>query len=540
MDRIRLSALIAFAGLTLIGLAAFADRLGLDPNAAWGTRRIIVTLLGIGLFVVAALLYLHYGKFLEITQAARLAIQDSPPALWWQKQAFVKEVLGQKPRRASILAGLAFLLVTAAYIWFVSSGLWTTWPDTTDYYDQLGSSFRHGQLALASPPDPALLTLSNPYDPELRKDIEIGVDYTLYQGRYYLYWGPVPALILAALKIFGPITAGDQYFAFAFIFGLFMVEGLLLLRIWRRFFQNLPNWMLVAGILAAGFCAPLVWMLAYPRIYDAASSGGAFFVLAGFYCLYDLGEKNWRSSSQLMLAGVLLACAIGTRMTQIFPVGFLVFAAILAKVRGASGRMLSEELRFAAMLGAPIALGLLGLGWYNWARFNSVFEFGLYYQLAGYNLRSFYQTLFSPVYMLQNFYNYFLVHTFRTRRLFPFFLPLRGNQTSLFPFLSLPKVYIAEAMTGLIYSFPFVLFAIAPLFSLFSRELRQRLKSGMPESVGDPSFYFWTTGTLWGYFLAAFIPLTMFFYAAMRYMTDFIAPLSLLAVLGFWETSRSS
>jgi hypothetical protein len=38
--------------------------------------------------------------------------------------------------------------------------------------------------------------------------------------------------------------------------------------------------------------------------------------------------------------------------------------------------------------------------------------------------------------------------------------------------------------------------------------------------------------------LAALIPLTMFFYAAMRYMTDFIAPLSLLAVLGLWETGQ--
>jgi hypothetical protein len=38
----------------------------------------------------------------------------------------------------------------------------------------------------------------------------------------------------------------------------------------------------------------------------------------------------------------------------------------------------------AALLafGAPLVFGAIALGWYNWARFDSPFEFGMRYQLT--------------------------------------------------------------------------------------------------------------------------------------------------------------
>jgi hypothetical protein len=62
----------------------------------------------------------------------------------------------------TILLGLLVIII---YIWLMSAGLWTTWPSTTNYYDQLATAFQHGHPALEIEPDPALLALSNPYDP---------------------------------------------------------------------------------------------------------------------------------------------------------------------------------------------------------------------------------------------------------------------------------------------------------------------------------------------------------------------------------------
>src|SRR6187455_485414 len=90
-----------------------------------------------------------------------------------------------------IVSGLVLLF----YLWLVTLGLWTDFPPSTNYYDLQANAFLHGQLALEVEPDPALLALENPYEPADRENIPVLWDATLYQGKYYLYWGPVPAVL---------------------------------------------------------------------------------------------------------------------------------------------------------------------------------------------------------------------------------------------------------------------------------------------------------------------------------------------------------
>jgi len=49
-------------------------------------------------------------------------------------------------------------------------------------------------------PDPRLAELGDPYEYTQRKDIPYHWDASYYEGRYYLYWGPVPALVSAAFE----------------------------------------------------------------------------------------------------------------------------------------------------------------------------------------------------------------------------------------------------------------------------------------------------------------------------------------------------
>src|SRR4051812_40608110 len=78
------------------------------------------------------------------------------------------------------------LFVIACYIWFISFGLWTKWLNTTNFYDQLATSFQHGSLSLEKQPNPALLALPNPYNPNKRGGINFPLDFSLYKGKYYL------------------------------------------------------------------------------------------------------------------------------------------------------------------------------------------------------------------------------------------------------------------------------------------------------------------------------------------------------------------
>ncbi len=62
--------------------------------------------------------------------------------------------------------------------------------------------------------------------------------------------------------------------------------------------------------------------------------GGQFFFLAGLYAAFDALDESAIIGWKLVLTGVLWAAAIGSRITQILPVGFMtimIIWAIIAK-----------------------------------------------------------------------------------------------------------------------------------------------------------------------------------------------------------------
>ncbi len=452
-------------------------------------------------------------------------MQDMKPAI---------AALGAKKLAPLILACALVLLI---YVWFISAGTWFHWPKTSNYYGLLAESFRQGQLSLQAKPDPALLALPDPYDPKARKNVSFLSDASLYEGKYYLYWGPVPSLILDAWMSILSGVPGDQYVTFLFMAGTFLFEAGLILSLWRRSFPSLPQWLVLLAILLAGLAGPFTRMLVHPLIYEASIAGGQFFLLGGFFFACSALTTSPAGRGRLFLAGLFWVCAVGTRTLQIIPIAMLVVLVLVllflaGRSSGTPGK--SIWLPTGALL-LPLFAGGFGLAWYNWARFHSIFEFGYYYQLAGFNMQSFYHILFSRVYILQNLYNY-LLNPFQMSMHFPFTQPLAGNDQALFPSYNLPDVYVVEGkIAGLLWSFPFLIFALLPPVRLvwaFLRSLRHRV----PGVDGDR----WNFSSrldlgLTLCFLGSFVPTMMFFFAATRYMGDFFTFLCLLAIVGFWE-----
>ncbi len=242
------------------------------------------------------------------------------------KEAHVfNHVPNLKSRWAFVFASLSILLVLIAYVWLISCGSWIQWPTTTTDYAQLASAFRHGTLSLETKPSPALLALHDPYDPGERHSLKYPLDFSLYNGKYYLYFGPAPALFLLLIRLLGFDSIGDQYLAFAFVSGILVFQSLLIIKIWKRFFKNIPAWIIPLCILFCGLIAPIPWILTFARVYEAASTGGQFFFLAGFYFLVTALDRESISVGRFLVSGILWALAIGSRLTLILPIGFLVF-----------------------------------------------------------------------------------------------------------------------------------------------------------------------------------------------------------------------
>ncbi len=440
-------------------------------------------------------------------------------------------------RRVVLVASMSVLVVVVVYGWFASFGSWTNWPNLgyAPYYDQLATAFRHGQLALRMKPAPALLALANPYDASARAGFRYPLDVSLYHGKYYLYFGPAPALLIVLIKPAIPGPIGDQYLVFAFVCGIAIIQSLLIVEIRQRFHTEIPIWLMALCILFSGLSVPLTRLATQGRVYEAAITGGQSFFLAGYYCILTSLDKGSISSGRLLVGGLSWTFAVGSRLTQAVPVGFMVLMVgifVFAADRQAVP-VFRKALSLAA-LGLPLVLGAIILGWYNWARFHSVLETGWSYQLNEGNLQYYRAVLFSPRYILPNAFNYLLMPP-GTLGASAFIKPALPTGASIFSFIALPKVYYTEPLTGIFFCAPFMLFAALAVSAILPRN-----KKVVSQAYQGRDLYAfrWMITSLAGSFLLGFLLIVSYYYVGVRFVADFMPALTVLGTIGFWEGYR--
>jgi hypothetical protein len=427
-------------------------------------------------------------------------------------------------------ASFSILVIIIVYVWIISSSSWIS--SSTGVYAQLAAAFQHGSLSMDAKPRPELLALPNPYNPNERHNIRYPKDFSLYNGKFYLYFGPVPALFLLVVKLLSPDEIGDNYLVIVFVLGTLIFQSLLIIKIWKRFFKNIPTWMMSLCILLCGLVSPIPWILSQSRVYEAASTGGQFFFVMGLYFVFSALDREPASVGQFMIAGISWALAIGSRVTQIVPIGFVIFMIIVWAFRAYfQTKLRSKAILPLIALGLPLVFGMAILGWYNWARFDSVFETGYSYQLAGPYLQKYSHVLFSPLYLLPNLYNYLLMQP-KINTTFPFLQPVAGNGADQLSTMNLPPIYSSGELTGLLFTAPFVLFAGIPLLSLLSRK---KDLNDQVDQENDTFLFKWLIISLLGSFLFGFAPVITFFFVETRYIADFMPSLVFLSIIGFWQ-----
>lgn len=481
----------------ILGMTIFARELGLDPNPGWGKGRIVLLVLALLIAVLPWIL------------RRRSTAADSAS----ETDLFVLPVL---------------LIVISIYLWFAS----VSHESTSRYYSLLATSFRNGELSLPLNPDPALLQLPNPYDPATRQGIKVPQDLSLYKGKFYLYWGPAPSLLLAMAQPLLPGKIGEVYLLFIFMCGIFLSQFLLIMYLWQRFFREIPKWMVILSILFAGLANPALWLFCQPKLYEAAIAGAQFFFISGFACAVFALDRRPISNWGLILTGTLWALAVGTRLVMLFPVVFMTLMMIYWVFK--TNRL--SLLKFASgliPLGVPLFMGAAALSWYNWARFGSIVETGFTYQLAGPYLQKHLNELFLPVYIFQNLNNY-LLNPFAIKSSFPFLYPVRGVSEAILPWQTLPQLYVTQAITGFLCAVPFAIFAVIPIAGSL-KQLFQKKQARASDEDSATLPLSWITTSLLGSFAFPFLSLLAFFWAAMRYAEDFMPALLLLSVIGFWQ-----
>jgi hypothetical protein len=418
--------------------------------------------------------------------------------------------------RVSLALVLIFLIGVAYYLWTAATSmpLSLTSPgggtSSVTAYNQLATALLHLHLSVG--PAPAgLVHLANPYDPAQNAAYDVYHDLSLYHGRFYIDWGPAPAVtLLVPLHLLGLSPSPSVVVALFAIGGLGFAFATL--RILLRRFDALPLWMSILAAAVLVFSTSLPFILRRPLVYEEAIAGGYFFVMAGLFLALSAIVRRRASLVRLVLMSLCFGLAVGSRPTLL--AAALLLVPVYLAVRGSR-----PQRELLTGLVVPCGLCLLLLLAYNYARFSNPLEAGQSYNLAGWDPRTVH--FGSVAYILPNLWNY-VISPPRPTILFPFLALTPPPFT--YP-LADPAGYGAygwhEITGGLLVMSPLLLFAFALPW------LRRRRPQSV-EPVGTPMLVAAGAG-LFALLFCCF----EFFGSTERYEVDFAA-LLLFAALTAW------
>lgn len=288
--------------------------------------------------------------------------------------------------RSRLWLALVLAAACAIALYYVSAGGLRNWPVYGTYLDLQADGFRSGHTYLPLKPAPELLRAANPRDRVNIRYWELDLSY--FEGKYYTYWGPVPALVQAVVKSLLGITRtiGDQYIGLVAAWLSVIAGGMIIERMGRRLFGAVPKVVLVFAILAYACANPMLHSVTTAGTYVGAILSAQALVVLGVLFAFDVVWYAGTSSarrSRLWLAGLCWGLAIASRVTVMPTVAFLIGITALADAWLSERRWWSTFIN-ALRLGVPVALIGVGLLVYNKIRFRDPLQFGLLLQLSGY------------------------------------------------------------------------------------------------------------------------------------------------------------
>jgi hypothetical protein len=285
-------------------------------------------------------------------------------------------------RPTTKLFGLMSAL-TVYYAFVVTAGKFQLLHWTSDFYDQLAEGFRAGHLYIKALPSAALLARENPWDWQSPDDWdEWKWDMSLYNGHYYVYFGPVPALLLLGAKLFYSGVVHDQWIVLFCMLMRLYAGTALIVRYARDQYPQLASWALYLAIVVFAVASPTAFFMVRPVVYEACIASGQGFLCLGLYCAYMGLRAPQTQARWFVAAGSCLGCAAASRASLIISAPLIVAATLFCAQR-AAGYSLRKLMAAGLALAGPLAVCLALYALYNQLRFESPFEFGLKYQLTG-------------------------------------------------------------------------------------------------------------------------------------------------------------
>ncbi|MBR5116931.1 MAG: hypothetical protein IK096_07670, partial [Lachnospiraceae bacterium] len=290
------------------------------------------------------------------------------------------------------IAAAAVILLCMALI--LLSGLssapqvnWDSWGRHEKQYEELTQALLSGRLSLAEEPAAFLSEMDNPYDPAARTIAgdEAGayalIDTAYYHGRYYVYFGLTPALLLYLPVFLFTRRILPTWIAVILTATLLVPVICLFIRcLCARYAPRTPAGIrLLLSISLTGILGT-PYLAAFCTTYSMPAVMGLLLTLAGLTCFLCAERPDGSFRRTVLISGsVLLGLTIGCR--PVVAASYLLLFPLYADAirRGAFFRTEKSSLTNTVSILLPALLtGSLFLV-YNALRFGSPLEFGFHY-----------------------------------------------------------------------------------------------------------------------------------------------------------------
>ncbi len=310
--------------------------------------------------------------------------------LFWPTSQFWRISFGDISKKAKLCVSIICMLFLIIFCSFFanSNPVWRSSKRTHIMYYDITESLLEGHVYLKEEPAQSIQNMENPYDSNLRKQVleNSGERYLLdrayYNGKYYVYFGILPVLVLFLpwYVIFG--THLSVTIAVTII-GIFYICGIVFLvnAIYKRWFNNASFASYSLWIVMMVMGSGMFYTFRYPMFYGLPIITAATCTVWGLYFWITAQKENseWKEY-RIALGAFLIALSAACR-PQFLIVGFSFF--ILFGHELFSNFFTKKNLTMLVKVAIPVIFVAGLVMYYNYIRFGNIMDFGANYNLTG-------------------------------------------------------------------------------------------------------------------------------------------------------------
>lgn len=257
-----------------------------------------------------------------------------------------------------------------------------------EIHQNLTKAFLSGHLYVDEEPPEYLLEMENPYDYYAREALRHKTkesylwDYAFYDGKYYVYFGVLPVLLLylPVYVLTGVMLRTDLVMG---IISLLLIPCCFyfVCAIFKRWFRNSPYVLYPILAMTLFFGIGSMILLRKPEVYEVCIGAGLLCMLLGLALWIRAGEKEQLHRGRLLLGSVFVASTAMCRPQFLIGIVFGVILFLPYFIEQGRLRFVKYKAEWFC-LGIPFVVIAIGVMFYNYIRFQSIFEFGAIYNLT--------------------------------------------------------------------------------------------------------------------------------------------------------------